>query len=192
MTTTTYQPLPYQQKFHDSLSKLRIVTGPPGSGKTSAIVAEAVNMAVAMPKSHGIVVSSSWRHLRDVLNPALLTLLSSRKIKHRGRYAMACVEVEESIIHLYAPSDAGHDPLSGKRLSWAAFDELAFVGLPTWTMIGRKLTPDARRVASIADLDKGWLEYLATGAEIFAATLESNRFLSINMRQNLASHGFTV
>ena len=76
-----YQPLPSQAKFHRMRSTYKGFSGPVGSGKTEALVMEAIRMASLNSGRTGLLCAPTHRMLRDVTLAALKSKLEEHRIE---------------------------------------------------------------------------------------------------------------
>lgn len=76
-----YEPLPKLRSFHESDASLRYVQGGYGSGKTTAGVAEAIDVAMAYPGNVGLLARKTYREIDDTLRPSFFALCPEALIK---------------------------------------------------------------------------------------------------------------
>lgn len=69
--TLYYKPLPHQLSFHEAIGPRKSISGKIASGKTTAIVHEAIRLAVANPGRTGLLGAASEYRMRSELLPAL-------------------------------------------------------------------------------------------------------------------------
>jgi len=55
-----YQPLPSQQKFHDSPARFKGFSGPIGSGKSQALCQEAIRLSYLNPGRQGLIGAPTY------------------------------------------------------------------------------------------------------------------------------------
>lgn len=71
----TYRPLPAHETFHKSTSYERMMFGAFGSGKTYAIIAEAIAWCLEQPGIRGCIMRRTVPELRDTTEPIFRELL---------------------------------------------------------------------------------------------------------------------
>src|ERR1019366_8215064 len=77
MTTINfdYKPLPVHSAFHTSTTYETMLFGAFGSGKTYAIIAEAIAWALEQPGIRGLIIRKTVPELRDATEPIFRELL---------------------------------------------------------------------------------------------------------------------
>ena len=64
-----YHQFPSQRQFHNCCAKCKGFSGPIGSGKSKALVHEAIKRAYLNPGCQGLIAGPTYRMLADVGNP---------------------------------------------------------------------------------------------------------------------------
>lgn len=70
-----YTPLPVHEAFHRSTSYERMLFGAFGSGKTYAVIAEAIAWCLEQPGIRGLIARKTVPELRDTTEPIFKELL---------------------------------------------------------------------------------------------------------------------
>lgn len=70
-----YKPLPVHNEFHTSTARIRIMFGAFGSGKSYAVLAEAVAWCLEQPGIVGVIARKTVPMLRDAEEPIVLGLI---------------------------------------------------------------------------------------------------------------------
>lgn len=73
--TFSYSPLSVHRPFHVSMAKERVLFGAFGSGKTYAVVAEAIAWCLEQPGIRGVICRYTIPELRDSTEPIFLEML---------------------------------------------------------------------------------------------------------------------
>lgn len=141
-----YEPLPSQACFHRLRSPFKGFSGPVGSGKTAALVMEAIMMALKNPGGTGLLGAPSYAMLRDVTLRAMTQTLSRLAIsftllKSSGELTIDCCRSK-----ILLRSLDKYENLRGSNLSWFGVDELTYVTQEAWQRLEARLRdPGAKR-----------------------------------------------
>jgi PBSX family phage terminase large subunit len=77
----TYKPLPVHHDFHVNTARERALFGAFGSGKTYAIVAEAIAWCLEQPGIRGVIIRKTAPELRDTVEPIFFEMLPPELFK---------------------------------------------------------------------------------------------------------------
>lgn len=150
-----YRPLPTQIRFHADLStRYKGFSGPVGSGKSLALVHEALFLAALNPGLLGLLGAPTYPMLRDATQTAMWDVLAQENIFWVPQKS------ENSIILPYAPfygskiifrSLEDYERLRGTNLAWFGIDELTYCRPEAWTRLEARLRhPKAQRLCGMA------------------------------------------
>jgi hypothetical protein len=78
-----YHPFDSQRQFHNCRAKFKGFSGPIGSGKSKALVYEAIKRAYLNPGCHGLIAGPTYRMLGDSTACELLASLAEHQIPHQ-------------------------------------------------------------------------------------------------------------
>lgn len=78
----TYKPLPIHERFHRSTTRTRVMFGAFGSGKTYAVIAEAIAWCLEQPGIRGAIARKTVPQLRDSTEPIVLELIPYDLLRH--------------------------------------------------------------------------------------------------------------
>jgi phage terminase large subunit len=147
-----YQTLPAQRKFHSELgARFKGYSGPVGSGKSYALVYEALFLSRINPGLLGLVGAPTYRMLQDSTQRTFFEVLEAEGIdytfnKQRNHLRFTSTGSEVIFRTMEAP-----ERLRGVNLAWFALDELTYTREDAWTrVLGRLRHPDARRLCGCA------------------------------------------
>jgi PBSX family phage terminase large subunit len=146
-----YQPLPSQQKFHDSQARFKGFSGPVGSGKSAALCQEALRLCYMNPGRTGLIGAPTYPMLRDSTLTALLETLGDNEVPfdlNKGDNVLVLKETGSRIL-LRAVDE--FERLRGTNLAWFGLDELTYTQEGAWLRLeGRLRDPKATRRCGFA------------------------------------------
>jgi PBSX family phage terminase large subunit len=147
-----YEALPAQQTFHSDLtSRFKGYSGPIGSGKSYALVYEALFLSRLNPGLLGLVGAPTYRMLQDSTQRTFFEVLDKEAIaydfyKQENRILLRTTKSEIIFRTLDNP-----ERLRGPNLAWFALDELTYAREDAWTrLLGRLRHPQAGRLCGCA------------------------------------------
>lgn len=147
-----YQALPAQHAFHTDLStRFKGYSGPIGSGKSYALVYEALFLSRMNPGLLGLVGAPTYRMLEDSTQRTFFEVLAAEGIdyifhKQENRLRFPANGSEVIFRTMENP-----ERLRGPNLAWFALDELTYTREEAWTrLLGRLRHPQARRLCGCA------------------------------------------
>ena len=150
--TFSYRPLPIHAAFHKSTSYERALFGAFGSGKTYAVIAEAIAWALEQPGIRGCVIRKTVPELRDTTEPIFRELLppelwKSGKERRSGGHMESFTFPNGSVVLFRSLDDWNkHRSLN---LGFIAYDEMneideeSYLGMSS-RVRQRDITADAR------------------------------------------------
>jgi hypothetical protein len=146
-----YQPFISQQRFHDLADRFKGFSGPVGSGKSKALVAEALRLAYENPGCMGLIGAPTYPMLRDVTRAAFLTLVEQNGIPYRFHKADNAVALPEPKSEVIFRSLDSPERLVGTNLAWFGVDELTYCKVNAWERLEARLRePKANRLVGFA------------------------------------------
>lgn len=147
-----YDALPAQRAFHSDLStRFKGYSGPIGSGKSYALVYEALLLSRLNPGLLGLVGAPTYRMLQDSTQRTFFEVLETEDIgydfnKQNNRLLLTSNGSEIIFRTMENP-----ERLRGPNLAWFALDELTYTREDAWTrLLGRLRHPQARRLCGCA------------------------------------------
>lgn len=143
---------PAQKAFLEDPAPFRAFVGGVGSGKSRA---GALAMLQMPPCSIGMVVSATYRHLKDNTLPPTLTIC--RTFISRFNKQDFEIELENGTTILFRSAD-NPDSLRGPNIGWFWLDEAALVDEEVWDiMIGRLRLPPMRAWITTTPKGQNWV-----------------------------------
>lgn len=142
-----YGRLPSQRRFHESGARFKGFSGPIGSGKSQALVQEAIRLSYLNPGRTGLVGAPTYPMLRDATVAALLEVLERNQIPHtvnRGENYLVMSQTGSKILFRAVEE---FERLRGSNLAWFGVDELTYTSEDAWLRLeGRLRDPKASRL----------------------------------------------
>lgn len=146
-----YRPLPSQAEFHRRAERIRGFSGPVGSGKSAALVNEALKLAYVNRACLGLIGAATYRMLADVTRLAFLRVLEENSVPHEFRRSDNAVVLPEPGSMVLFRSLDQPERLIGSNLAWFACDELTYAKEEAWKRLEARLRDQrARQLAGIA------------------------------------------
>jgi PBSX family phage terminase large subunit len=152
LTEWKYDALPAQLAFHTDLgTPFKGYSGPIGSGKSYALVYEALLLSRMNPGLLGLVGAPTYRMLEDSTRRTFFEVLEAEGIgydfnKQDNRLRFAANGSEILFRTMENP-----ERLRGPNLAWFALDELTYTREEAWTrLLGRLRHPRAHRLCGCA------------------------------------------
>ena len=119
-------PWESQRKFHGLKSRFKGFSGPVGSGKSLALVYEAVRLSVVNRGRMGLIGAPTYPMLRDVTERAFFDELDAAEIPYRfnkQEHHMRLLELGSEIVF----RSLDHvERLRGTNLAWFGIDEMTY------------------------------------------------------------------
>jgi hypothetical protein len=146
-----YAPLASQQKFHDSDARFKGFSGPIGSGKSQALVHQAIMMCVKNPGCTGLLGAPTFQMLRDATQKALFDALEANGVPFSFNKAEGALQILESRSTILLRSLEDFEHLRGTNLAWFGVDELSYTHEEAWLRLeGRLRDPLATQLCGFA------------------------------------------
>jgi len=157
-----YKAHPYQQPFHNSPSRFRLMVAGIQSGKTVAGVNEAIRyMIKEAPGTTGMIVSPTYPLLEQQTLPELFRWLPPRKVE--GQVVWNYLKTERKLelangsICFFRHAD-DPDSLRGPKLSWFYGDEVALFPAEAWHILeGRTSISQGKGWGTTTPKGHNWL-----------------------------------
>jgi PBSX family phage terminase large subunit len=130
-----YKPMPIQVPFHESSAYERVLVGAMGSGKSYAVIAEAIAWCLEQPGIRGAICRKTIPELRLSVEPIFKQLIPSElwsagKQSHLGGHLDSYQFANGSIIYFISLDDWTKH--RGLNLGFLAFDELNLIDLDSY------------------------------------------------------------
>lgn len=119
-------PGPSQQKFLNSTAKFKGFCGPVGSGKSLALVYEAIQLSIQNKGCMGLIGAPTYKRLRDTVEKEFLTQVRLAEIPYQWKkqeHKLIFTSFDSEII-FRAVDD--FDSLRGTNLAWFGLDEMTY------------------------------------------------------------------
>jgi len=147
-----YQALPAQKEFHaDLTARFKGYSGPIGSGKSYALVYEALFLSRMNPGLLGLVGAPTYRMLQDATQRIFFEVLDMENIEYVFNKQANRLRFPGNGSEIIFRTMENPERLRGANLAWFALDELTYTREEAWTRIlGRLRHPDARRLCGCA------------------------------------------
>jgi hypothetical protein len=147
-----YRPYPSQQAFHDLRCQFKGFSGPVGSGKSNALVYEAIRLAYRNRGRTGLIAAPTIPMLRDATQASFLAVLEDEGVPFRfyshPRNLIRLLEPKSDILFR---SMSEPERLRGTNLAWFAVDELTYCKEASWLRLEARLRdPEAREQIGFA------------------------------------------
>ena len=134
-----YPGLPAQDRFLRARARFKGYSGPIGSGKSYALVLQAIHSAYMNRGRTGLIGAPTYPMLRDATLAALLATLEREVIPYelnRSENFLLLPEAQSRIL-LRAVED--FDRLRGSNLAWFGLDELTYAPEEAWLRLEGRL-----------------------------------------------------
>jgi hypothetical protein len=134
-----YEPLPSQGTFHDSIARFKGFSGPVGSGKSRALVHEAIRLTMVNPGLLGLIGAPTYPMLRDVTQRAIFEELEDNDIPFEFRKQENLLTMLDTGSEIIFRSLDTPDRLRGTNLAWFGIDELTYCHEQAWLRLQARL-----------------------------------------------------
>lgn len=136
--------LPSQKRFYNSKARFKGFSGPIGSGKTFALVGQALRMAALNRGRVGLLGAPTFPMLRDVTLRTLLDELEERRVPYKFHKQEMSITLKRLGSKILMRSLKDYERLRGTNLAWFGVDELSFAEEEAWLRLeGRLRDPKA-------------------------------------------------
>ena len=146
-----YKPLPSQILFRDSTARFKGFSGPIGSGKSQALVHEAIRCSYLNPGRLGLIGAPTYQMLRDATQKALFEVFEKESIPFTFNKAENAATLKDTGSRILFRSMDEYERLRGTNLAWFGLDELTYIQEEAWLRLeGRLRDPLARSLRGFA------------------------------------------
>ena len=146
-----YQPLASQVRFHTSLNRFKGYSGPIGSGKSHALVYEALFLSEINAGLTGLLGAPTFPMLRDSTQAAFFEIVEAEEIPYTFHKTENRVSFPENGSQILFRSLDKFERLRGTNLAWCGIDELTYCPEEAWLrLMGRLRHPQATRIEGFA------------------------------------------
>jgi phage terminase large subunit len=140
-----YLRFPSQRTFDDMTCKFKGFSGPIGSGKSKALVHEAIKLAYLNPGCRGLIGSPTYRMLADSTMVELLGTLDELGIPHKFHKQAFAITLHEPQSTILLRTMDEPERLRAMNLAWFGIDELTYCKQASWLRLeGRLRDPKAK------------------------------------------------
>lgn len=181
-----YEPLPSQKRFHDSEARFKGFSGPIGSGKSQALVQEAIRLAYLNAGRTGLLGAPTYPMLRDATQTALLAALEESGLPYELNKAEHVLTFTDTRSRVLFRAVEEFDRLRGTNLAWFGVDELTYAPEEAWLRLeGRLRDPQATKLCGFGvwtpkGRDWVWRKFIekeTNNYEVILAAPYENRFV---------------
>ncbi len=146
-----YQPLPSQLLFRESPARFKGFSGPIGSGKSQALVHEAIRCSYKNEGRWGLIGAPTYQMLRDSTQKAMFDVLECEKIPFSFNKSENALRLGDTGSTVVFRSLEDHERLRGTNLAWFGVDELTYTQEAAWLRLeGRLRDPLAQDLRGFA------------------------------------------
>lgn len=134
-----YEPLPSQERFHNSEARFKGFSGPVGSGKSAALCHEAIRLAYLNPGRQGLMGAPTYAMLKDATAKALIEILETNQIPYDYNRGESFLLLRDTGSQILLRSMEEYERLRGTNLAWFGLDELTYTHPEAWTRLEARL-----------------------------------------------------
>jgi hypothetical protein len=146
-----YSPLPSQKRFHKLKARFKGFSGPIGSGKSQALVNEAVKLSYVNAGRTGLIGAPTYPMLRDSTQTSFFELLAGSDVPFEFHKAENVVVMKHTQSKVLFRSLEDFERLRGTNLAWFGIDELTYAPEEAWLRLqGRLRDPKATVLSGVA------------------------------------------
>ncbi len=142
-----YKPLPSQAQFLALPTRIKGFSGPVGSGKSAALVCEAIRQAFINRSRQGLLAAPTFTMLRDATLTSLFRAIEGQDLDYELRKADGELTISgpDSVVLLRSLEEP--ERLRGTNLAWFAIDELSYARQEAWLRLEARLRdPKAQKL----------------------------------------------
>ena len=181
-----YKSLPSQKRFHKSKARFKGFSGPIGSGKSQALVQEAIRLSYVNPGRLGLIGAPTYPMLRDATLTQVTEVLRDNDLPFEFNKSEFVVTMKDTGSKIVMRSLDDFERLRGTNLAWFGIDELSYCQEEAWTRLeGRLRDPKARELCGFGvwtpkGFDWVYRRFIAepvAGYEVIKAKPYENRFI---------------
>ena len=134
-----YDPLPSQALFRDSRARFKGFSGPIGSGKSQALVHEAIRCSYKNQGRLGLIGAPTYQMLRDSTQKALFEVLERERVPFSYNKAENAMRFSDTGSRVLFRSMDEYERLRGTNLAWFGLDELTYTQEEAWLRLEGRL-----------------------------------------------------
>ncbi len=143
----TYDALPSQKRFHESVARFKGFSGPVGSGKSLALCQEAIRLTYVDVGRTGLIGAPTFPMLRDSTQVTFFDICSKARLPLDFNKSTNTVTMLDSGSRILFRSLEEYERLRGPNLAWFGVDEMTYTPEASWERLeGRLRDPDAERL----------------------------------------------
>ncbi len=147
----TYSPLQSQLKFRKSNARFVGFSGPIGSGKSQALVHEAIRCSYQNQGRWGLLGAPTYQMLRDATQKALFEVLEEERTRFTFHKSENTLRIDDTGSKILFRSMDEYERLRGMNLAWFGIDELTYTHQEAWLRLeGRLRDPKAKLLRGFA------------------------------------------
>ncbi len=142
-----YDALPSQKRFHESRARFKGFSGPVGSGKSLALVHEAIRLAYINAGRTGLIGAPTYAMLRDATQATFFDICAESGLPLEFNKSTNTVLMQDSGSKILFRSLDEFERLRGTNLAWFGVDEMTYTAAESWMRLeGRLRDPKAPRL----------------------------------------------
>ena len=181
-----YKSLPSQRKFHRSKARFKGFSGPIGSGKSQALVQEAIRLSYVNAGRTGLIGAPTYPMLRDATMVQLVEVLKENNLPFELNKSEFFIKMKDTGSKILMRSLDEFERLRGTNLAWFGVDELSYCVEEAWLRLeGRLRDPKAKELCGFAvwtpkGFDWVYKKFIAEppkGYEVIRAAAFENRHI---------------
>lgn len=135
----TYNALPSQRRFHDSLARFKGFSGPVGTGKSLALCHEAMRLAYANKGRTGLIGAPTYPMLRDATQATFFGILEENQVPYTFNKATSTLKMDDPKSTVLFRSLDEYERLRGTNLAWFGIDEMTYCPEEAWMRLEARL-----------------------------------------------------
>ena len=142
-----YKSLPSQRLFHGSKARFKGFSGPIGSGKSQALVQEAIRLSYVNAGRLGLVGAPTYPMLRDATLAQMSEVLLENGVPFELNKSEFFITMTDTGSKILLRSLDEFERLRGTNLAWFGVDELSYCQPEAWLRLeGRLRDPKASQL----------------------------------------------
>lgn len=181
-----YRSLPSQKLFHNSKARFKGFSGPIGSGKSQALVQEAIRLSYLNSGRLGLIGAPTYPMLRDATLAQLTEVLKENDLPFDFNRSEFFITMKDTGSKILLRSLDEFERLRGTNLAWFGVDELSYCQEEAWLRLeGRLRDPKAKQLCGFGVwTPKGFdwvyrrfIEKIVDGYEVVRAKPYENKYI---------------
>ncbi len=157
----TYDPLPSQQRFHESAARFKGFSGPVGSGKSVALCQEAIRLSYVNAGRTGLIGAPTYPMLRDATQISYLEICEESGLPYSFNKGTNVLTMEDTDSRILFRSLDEYERLRGTNLAWFGVDETTYTTEESWMRLeGRLRDPQAERLCGFGVWTPGGFDWV--------------------------------